>query len=74
MAWNHKCVDPGRVRLNGAWEDTGTGKCQRCGTERRVYRPLARPDLFVCAPCSQIYGALSFAESERPGCDEQEAA
>lgn len=39
--------------LRGPWQDVGEGRCQQCGAERRLYSPLARPKLRVCAPCTE---------------------
>lgn len=37
----------------GPWCDMGQGRCSKCRTERRLYSPLTKLDLLVCADCSQ---------------------
>lgn len=39
--------------FEGKWLDIGIGECQDCGTERRLYRPVSRFDVHICAPCTQ---------------------
>jgi len=53
--------------FNGPWADVGEGVCT-CGVERRLYSPVARPDVRLCAPCTQK-GALAAIPNDSRGDD-----
>lgn len=42
------------VQVTGPWADLDEGRCQRCDDQRRLYAPLAMPELKVCAPCTEV--------------------
>ncbi len=56
--------------FDGKWIDVGIGECQRCHTERRMYRPVSRFDVHLCAPCTQTGLLVALPNHDR----EEEAA
>jgi len=57
--------------FDGEWADVGMGVC-RCGTERRLYSPVTRPEVKLCAPCTQAGALAAIPNHERD--DKSEAA
>ncbi len=55
------------VKSGTAWLDIGHGECQVCGAERRMYRPVDRLDVHVCAPCSQVVVTASIQHTYGEG-------
>lgn len=53
--------------LTGAWEDVGAGSCFHCKDTRRLYKPLACPEIAVCCQCTQIFSNASLGLFDRNG-------
>ncbi len=72
-AWDRRkaeSVDKHRG-YDGEWIDVGVGECQRCKAERRMYRPISRLDVHLCAPCTQPGVLVMLSNADR---GEEEAA
>jgi hypothetical protein len=57
--------------FDGPWFEFGYGMCG-CGDERRLYSPVARPEVRLCASCTQKGALAAIPNYERD--DESEAA
>lgn len=57
--------------FDGPWTEAGYGVCS-CGVERRLYSPVTRLEVKLCAPCTQAGALAAIPNTERD--DESEAA
>ena len=51
--------------FDGVWLDVGLGECQSCDVLRRMYRPVKRLDVHLCAECVRLGCLVSLPDSER---------